>query len=179
MNLMPALDLTEYTVPLSRTPGLLRAAVEGVPDEWLDRRHAHDVVSPREAVAHLLVCEAEESWVERIRHLLDPNHVFSAGPYAGLSDADLAGSHTIPVLLGAFEAYRSQSLRDLESLGLTQDDLGKCWDDELGTPTVGNLLATWVAHDLYHMGQIFKSYSVPYVDLIGPYQRFLNLPHFN
>jgi hypothetical protein len=176
---MPALDLTEYAEPLARTPGLLRATVEGVPDEWLDRRHAPDVVSPREAVAHLLICEAEESWIDRIRHLLDANHVFPTGPYAGLSDADLAASHSIPVLLEAFGAYRTQSLRDLDALGLSAKDLEKRWDDDLGTQTVGHLLATWVAHDLYHLGQIFKSYSAPYVDRIGPYQRFLNLPHFN
>jgi uncharacterized damage-inducible protein DinB len=177
---MAVLDLTEYTEPLARTPGLLRAVVEGVPDEWLDRRHAHDVVTPREAVAHLLICEAEESWIDRIRHLLDPDHhVFPTGPYAGLSDADLAASHSLPILLEAFTAYRAQSLRDLESLGLTETDLEKCWDDELGTQTIANLLATWVAHDLYHLGQIFKSYSAPYIDRIGPYQQFLNLPHFN
>lgn len=35
MSLMLKLDLAEYTDPLARAPRLLRAVVEGVPDDWL------------------------------------------------------------------------------------------------------------------------------------------------
>lgn len=173
------LDVTPYTEPLSRTPKVLRTAVEGVPDDWLDRRHAPDVVSPRETVAHLLICEAEESWIDRTRHLLQPEHVFVPGPYDGLSDAELA-VRPLSELLDEFETQRARCVRDLERMRLSSDDLERgLGEPGFGTQTVGNLLATWVAHDLYHLGQIFKSYSAPYAERIGPYQKYLNLPHFN
>lgn len=173
------LDVTPYTEPLSLTPATLRAVLQGRPDDWLDRRHAPDVVSPRETVAHLLLCEAEETWIDRVRHLLDPDHVCIPGSYAGLGDGELS-KRPLPELLDAFETQRTRSLHELEALGLTIADLeGSITEEGFGTQTVENVLNTWVAHDLYHLGQIFKSYSAVYADRIGPYQTFLNLPHFN
>ena len=174
------LDVAPYTDPLSRTPAVLRAVVEGRPPAWLDSRHAPDVVTPRETVAHLLLCEAEDSWTTRIQRVLEPGRAFPPGAYDGVGDADLAGARPLPELLDEFDALREKSLRELAALRLTPDDLrATLEDDAFGDQTVGQLLATWVAHDLYHLGQIFKSYSALYVDRIGPYQRYLNLPHFN
>ena len=173
------LDLTPYVAPLSRTPAMLRAVVEEQPDAWLDRRHAPDVVSPREAVAHLLLCEAEDSWPTRIRRLREPARPLPSGPYDGIGDVELA-TRPPGELLDEFEAWRGRNVRELEAMRLTPEDLetGRT-DPEFGIQTVGNVLATWVAHDLYHLGGILKSYASPYADRIGPYQRFLNLPHFN
>ena len=174
------LDVAPYTDPLSRPPAILRAVVEGRPDAWLDSRHAPDVVSPRETVAHLLLCEAEESWIDRIRHVMDPERAFVPGPYAGLGDADLAAARSPAELLNDFASWRSRNVRELAALDLTLGDVETGGGDaEFETQTVGHLLATWVAHDLYHLGQIFKSYSALYVGRVGPYQRYLNLPHFN
>ena len=172
------LDLIPYNDPLSRTPTVLRAAVLGRPDEWLDSRHAPDVFSPRQTVAHLLICEAE--WIVRIRRVLEPERDFPPGPYDDVRSADLATSRSTAPLLDGFEAARFENLCELQTLGLTPEDLDKSRDyDEPWTDEVGQLLATWVAHDLYHLGQIFKSFSALYIDRIGPYQAHLNLPHLN
>jgi hypothetical protein len=170
------LDVREYTEPLSRTPAILRATVEGRPDAWLDSRHAEDVFSPREAVRHLAFCE-RESYITRARYILEPGAAF---PSTEAADRAFLKSLSVEEMVDDFEMHRMRSLTELAGLNLSESDLGKEWrDEELGTQTVGNLLATWVAHDLYHLGQIFKSYSALYVDEIGPYQMFLNLPHFN
>ncbi len=174
------LDLGEFLDPLARTPALLRSVVNGVSESWLDRRHAPDVVSPRLAVAHLLRCEVDESWIMRIQFVRGLLPEIPAGVYDGLSGAQMVGMHTVSELLDEFEAARQQNLRDLVALQLTTADLQCSFTEpDFGTQTVAHLLATWVAHDLYHLGQIFKSYSAPYVDQIGPFQYFLNLPHFN
>ena len=68
---MEILDMRQYTEPLSRTPSILRAVVEGRPDTWLDSHHEADVVSPREAVLHLAYVE-RESWVSRVKSIIDP-----------------------------------------------------------------------------------------------------------
>lgn len=172
------LDVTPYTEPLARTPSVLRAVIDGRPDAWLDSRHAPDVVSPREAVAHLLLTDRDYGWVDRVRLVLDPDHVVP--PSDDISEADLLKTHSVQDLLDEFETVRVQRIKELEDLRLSAGDLEKQRShSEFGPYTLGQLLATWVAHDLYHLGQIFKSYSALYVDQIGPWNHYLNLPHFN
>jgi len=172
---MAAAEITKFTEPLSLTPGLLRAVVAGRPDEWLDRRHAPDVVSPREAVAHLVLCEGYGTWIDRTRKILDPSYM--ANTDETVSEATLLASRTLDALLDEFEALRATAIQQLRDLNLTEPDLKVL--NAVGTCTVGQLLSTWVAHDLYHIGQIFKSFAAPCESEIGPYQRYLNLPNFN
>jgi hypothetical protein len=173
------LDLAPYVTPLSQTPSTLRAAIEGRPDSWLDSRHAEGVVSPREAVAHLVLRE-RESWVNRIRWVLESGE---SKPYAYVATAteqEVLAAHSVEELLNEFETLRAERIAELEALQLTVDDLQKPGLHKiLGPFKLGQLLSTWVAHDLYHLGQIFKSYSSLYVDEVGPWQQFLNLPQFN
>jgi uncharacterized damage-inducible protein DinB len=173
------IDLAVYTNPLSRTPGMLRAVVEGQPDAWLDARHASDVCSPREAVAHLVLCD-RESWVLRVKRVLHPEIKIEVPPFAELEESEVLKTRSVGDLLDEFDELRPQRLRDLAELNLTEADLEKRGvHSQFGDYTVANLLATWVAHDLYHLGQIFKSYSAPYAEQIGPWQHYLNLPNFN
>ena len=174
------LDLTPYTDPLSRTPNILRAMIEGKPDAWLDARHADEVFSPREGVAHMLLVEAEGGWVGRIQKILDPSTVIASGAYAEMKAEELAASRSLDDLLTEFVEVRKTRIQELSALGLTAEDLStNVVRDGFGTVTVENLLNAWVSHDLYHMGQILKSYSSQFVEKIGPYQQFLNLPQFN
>jgi hypothetical protein len=170
-------DLSRFTEALSRTPGILRAVLEGQPDAWLDSRHAEDVFSPREALAHLIIVEREWGWVFRIKRVLDPSYSEDGQDFA---EADYAAQHTIAEMLLEFEAIRRCSLSSLMALGLREEDLSvSTHDPEFGVESVENQLAGWIGHDLYHLGQIFKSYASLYADDIGPYQQHLNLPHFN
>lgn len=89
-------------------------------------------------------------------------------------------SHTVSELLAEFDALRLQRIQDLINLKLSTGDLEKRGiHSKFGPFKLEELLSTWVAHDLYHIGQIFKSYSAIYVGKIGPWQNYLNLPHFN
>lgn len=171
------MDIDRYTDPLKRTPAMLRAAVTGLSEAWLDAKHSEDTVSPREAVAHLVLVEREWGWVYRIKRLLDPAHVEDG---VEVDETAYAREHSIEELLTEFERVRENSLEGLGLLNLTAEDLLKSsHDPEFGMESVQNQLAGWVAHDLYHLGQIFKSYASLYKEEIGPYQEHLNLPHFN
>ena len=173
------LDLTPYTRPLGRTPAMLRAVIEGQPNAWLDSHHAPGILSPREAVAHIVLCE-RGSWVVRAKQISEHGQVQPFAASLPMNEAELLATRSVDELLDEFEALREGRLGDLEALNLAPGDLEKEGSHQLfGTVTVGQLLATWVAHDLYHLGQIFKSYSALYVDEVGPWQHFLNLPHFN
>jgi hypothetical protein len=39
--------------------------------------------------------------------------------------------------------------------------------------TLGQLLATWVVHDLNHLGQIVKTMAKQYAQAVGPWSAFL------
>ena len=39
--------------------------------------------------------------------------------------------------------------------------------------TLRQLLATWVVHDLNHLGQIVKVMAKQYTDAVGPWRTFL------
>jgi hypothetical protein len=43
----------------------------------------------------------------------------------------------------------------------------------LGTVTLGNLLATWVAHDLGHIAQTARVMAKQYGDAVGPWRAYL------
>ena len=47
----------------------------------------------------------------------------------------------------------------------------------LGTVTLGNLMATWVAHDMTHLHQISRILARQYAEGVGPWQRFLGVLH--
>jgi hypothetical protein len=46
---------------------------------------------------------------------------------------------------------------------------------ELGTVTLENLLATWVAHDLNHVAQIAKAMASQYREAVGPWKVHLSI----
>lgn len=170
-------DLSRYTSSLAMTPSILRAAVQGRPDSWLDSKHADDVFSPRETVAHLVIVEREWGWIYRIKRILDPTYKEDG---EDILETEYATLHAVDRLLAEFDDVRRQSIQKLQELELTQDDLARsAHDPDFGTETVRHQIAGWVAHDLYHLGEVFKSFSMQLIDEIGPYQQHLNLPHFN
>ena len=158
---------------------MLRAITWGQPDAWLDSRHGPDVFSPREAVAHLLLCE-RQSWVTRIRTVLEGRELKPISDSTEVTAEELAAQKTLQELLDEFETRRFDCIQELRSLNLTAADLEKAGNQSrFGPFKLENLINAWVAHDLYHLGQIFKSYAAPYTDSVGIWQNYLNLPHFN
>ncbi|MCW5934130.1 MAG: DinB family protein [Fimbriimonadia bacterium] len=171
------MDLSRYTEPLSLTPLVLRTVIEGRPDTWLDARHAAEVYSPREVIAHLVLVDRDWGWLARIEKILDPAYDEDTPP---LAEQDYAKQRSVEELLDEFDAVRSMKVEQLLKLGLTESDLHKSTtDEEFGTETIANILAAWVTHDLYHLGMIFKSFASLWTEEIGPYQAHLNLPNFN
>jgi hypothetical protein len=170
-------EFQELIDSLARTPIVLRAAIEGRPESWLDRKHAEDVVSPREAVAHLVLCEHWESFPFRIKWVLSTPGLPDVEEMSG---EQLLERYSIPELLDLFVTYRAECIQELLEMHLSEENLLITREDEDGSiQSVSDVLHTWVAHDFYHLGQIFKSYSAPYQEKIGMYQDYLNLPHFN
>ena len=164
---------------LSRTPDSLGAIIRGRPDSWLDSRHAEDTLSPREAVGHMVKGE-EEDWIPRIEIVLQHGESVPFSPFDPYANKDYA--HTTPVeeMLTEFRRLRIRNLEKLTKLDLTDEMLDRRGTHPVhGQVTLEQLICTWAAHDIYHLGQIHKAFAVNLVDRIGPWQTMLNLPHFN
>jgi uncharacterized damage-inducible protein DinB len=80
----------------------------------------------------------------------------------------------IAELLDTFARLRAESLRQLDEMNLTPELLDKRGlHPELGPVTLSQLLATWVVHDLSHIGQIVRVMSKQYGDAVGPWKAYL------
>jgi len=79
-------------------------------------------------------------------------------------------------LLDDFARLRGESLAALKAWNLQPEDLkrrGK--HPALGTVTLGELLATWVVHDLTHLHQLSRVMAHQYRDAVGPWSAYLGV----
>jgi hypothetical protein len=59
-------------------------------------------------------------------------------------------------------------------MALTSADLARRGrHPELGSVTLGQHLATWVAHDLSHIRQIVRTMGREYAEAVGPWTAYL------
>ena len=87
---------------------------------------------------------------------------------------------TIDEMVEEFNALRKQTIEKLKAVNPTDEMLdSKGTHPVHGAVTLEQLIHTWAAHDIYHFGQIFKSFSMNFAGKVGPWQATLNLPHFN
>jgi hypothetical protein len=76
-------------------------------------------------------------------------------------------------LLDRFATVRTSNLATLATL-VKADDLGRRGvHPTFGEVTLGQLLATWVVHDLNHLGQIVRTMAKQYSQAVGPWSAFL------
>jgi len=160
------------TEVLRRTPDVLRAMLSELPDAWAAADDGPGTWSPYQVVGHLTYVE-EFDWMDRTRVILEhgTDRVFEpidreAGfsRYKGWSLADI---------LDRFTVVRGTNLEALNRL-VTVADLGRRGvHPTFGEVNLSELLATWVVHDLNHLGQIVKTMAKQYTVAIGPWREFL------
>ena len=158
---------------LRRTPSVVRDLLADLPGPWIEATEGPGTWSPFDVVGHLIHGERTD-WVPRIEHMLrhgdsvpfpvfDREAMFAAS--RGLSMAEL---------LDTFGRLRADNLNRLADLGLTDTDLSRRGrHPELGAVTMGQHLATWVAHDLSHVGQIVRVMGRQYSETVGPWRAYL------
>ena len=158
---------------LRRTPASLTALLRGLPEAWTTSNAGPGTWTAYEVVGHLLHGE-ETDWIRRTRVILEHgeqrpfdtfNRTAMFEKYQGLS---------LDQLLAAFERARAKNLAALDELRITPDKLAlNGTHPALGTVTLSQLLATWVVHDLNHIGQIVEVMSRQYAAAVGPWTAYL------
>jgi hypothetical protein len=164
----------EDAVPvLRRTPGILRAMLDGLPDGWTDASEGPDTWSPYVVVGHLIHGERTD-WIPRAEIILaqGPDRRFT--PYDRFAQFRESEGKPLADLLDEFARLRAENVATLEGWHLTDTQLALTGEHpEFGSVTLAQLLATWVAHDLGHVAQTARVMAKQYREAVGPWAAYL------
>lgn len=169
-------ELAEAAAVLERTPPTLDAWLRALPGAWLDARtEGPESFSPRDVVGHLIGGERTD-WMTRVRIILDHGDARAFDPFDRFAFRRETEGKAISELLDTFAQLRRDNLAALAALKLTVADLGRRGrhpDESFGPVTLGNLLSTWVVHDLSHSAQIARVMGKRYDADVGPWKAYL------
>jgi hypothetical protein len=160
---------------LQRTPGSLRALLRDVPATWTEANEGPDTWSALDVIGHLIHGE-RTNWVPRIEHILQHGDRVAFTPFDREGMFAESKGRSLDELLETFAQVRARSLTRVGELKLTDADLGKQGrHPEFGVVTMGQHMATWVAHDLGHIRQIVRVMARQYTDAVGPWRAYLSI----
>lgn len=172
---MKRFELDEACGLLARTPAALDALLRDAPEAWVGANEGAGTFSPFDVVGHLIHGERTD-WMTRARVILEHGEARAFEPYDRFAQHEESRGLSLAVLLDTFAALRAENLAALRALRLTASDLARRGrHPALGTVTLGELLATWVVHDLAHLGQIARVMARRYADDVGPWRAYLRV----
>jgi len=166
-------NLNQSIEILSRTPATLDALLRDAPDAWTLANNGGESWSAWAVVGHLLHGE-ENDWIARARIILDYGDTRPFDPFDRKEMFEKYEGIALPKLLDKFRAARAANLDALRAMNLTAEKLQtRGQHPALGKVTLSQLLSTWVAHDMNHLGQIVETLSRHYKEAVGPWIEFL------
>jgi hypothetical protein len=160
---------------LRATPATLRALLHDLPEAWSRVTEGPGTWSAYDIVGHLAHGERTD-WVPRVEHILAHGAAVPFPPFDREGMFSASRGRTLASLLDDFADARACSLQRLASLSLGEADLSRpgCHPD-FGVVTLGQHLATWVAHDLNHVGQVVRVMARQYQEAVGPWREYLSI----
>ena len=168
-----AFSLDEARAVLERTPATLDALLRGLPDAWIHAREGPDAWSPYDVVGHLLHGEKTD-WIARAEIIRTEGESRPFDPFDRFAMFEDSKGKTLGDLLDGFAALRARNLATLRSWNLQPEDFARRGTHPaLGAVTLGQLLATWAAHDLSHLRQITRTMAKRYAAAVGPWAAYL------
>jgi hypothetical protein len=165
----------EITDILSRTPAVLTALLAGMSPGVVSHRVTPGSFSPMDVLGHLIHGE-KTNWVPRIKLIVASGDTvpFAAFDRRGFEEA--TRGRTAEDLLVELTSLRQANMNYLVRLPLTSEKLSLAGrHPELGRVTLGQLLATWAAHDLDHLDQVAHVICNRYSELVGPWRTYLGV----
>jgi uncharacterized damage-inducible protein DinB len=160
---------------LKRTPSTLKSLLRDLPNQWTLSNEGPDTWSPFDVVGHLIHGEKTD-WMPRARIILEYGMERPFQPFNRFAMFEVSKGKSLDDLLSEFERLRENNLRVLDEMTLTPELLAKRGTHpELGVVTLGQLLSTWVVHDLNHVGQIVRVMAKQYREGVGPWRAYLGI----
>ena len=166
-------DLRRSIEMLRRSPGTLRALLDGLDDAWARGTEGPDTFSPFDVVGHLIDGE-ETDWIPRARIILARGPDVRFEPYDRFRHFARNTGRSLTSLLDEFAQLRAANLELLGSWRLTARELDLPGEHpSLGRVTLRQLLAAWVVHDLGHLAQVARVMAKQYREEVGPWVPYL------
>ena len=166
------MDLDQSTAILARTPLVLQALLGALSPDQMHRTDGPDTWSAHDIVGHLLAGEISD-WMPRAQIIIEHGTAVTFEPFDRSAMAAWAADSPA-TRLDRFQTARASSLATLTALQLTASDLQRAGrHPELGVVTLGQLISTWVAHDLTHLAQIGEVLARAYTADVGPWRQYL------
>lgn len=168
----PRLD--DAVAILERTPAILNAWLEGMPETWTRATEGDGTWSPYDVIGHLIHGERTD-WIPRARHILaGERRPFE--PFDRMAQFAESEGKSLHELLAIFADARRENVTALAGMNLTDEALDRRGlHPELGEVTLGQLLAAWVVHDLDHVAQIARTMAKVYTEATGPWSLYLSI----
>lgn len=168
-------DLESARGILRRTPSTLASLVRDLPDAWVRQNEGPGTWSVFDVVGHLIHGERTD-WIPRARIILEHGTSKPFEPFDRLAQFQASGGKSLNQLLAEFSELRARNLAELVELRLTPEQLAlQGRHPELGLVTLGQLLSTWVAHDLDHLVQVARVMAKCYTEQVGPWRAYLRV----
>jgi hypothetical protein len=166
-------NVEDGSAVLERTPATLRALLGGLSGVWTAPNEGPETFSAFDNVGHLIHGERAD-WIPRARIILAQGASRTFEPYDRFAQVRESRGKTLAMLLDEFAALRAANVEVLRGWRLTDAQLALAGEHPaLGTVTLRQLLATWVAHDLGHLAQTARVMAKQYRDEVGPWRAYL------
>lgn len=166
-------DLEKGIAVLERTPATLKTMLLGLPEEWVMSNEGGDSWSPYDVVGHLVSLERVD-WIPRARIILEHGDSRPFDPVDRFAMFGESKGKTLEQLLDDLAKLRQANISSLRGMKLKPEDFllaGK--HPALGDVNLGQLLATWVVHDLNHIHQIAQTMARQYKEAVGVWSEYL------
>ena len=168
-------DLAQTISLLERTPATLNVLLRKLPDAWTLRNEGTNTWSAFDVIGHLIHGERTD-WMPRAKMILQLGETQAFDRFDRLAQTRESEGKSLDQLLDEFALLRSENLRELRTLHLTQQDLTlRGRHPAFGSVTLAQLLATWAVHDLTHLHQISRIMAHQYRDAVGPWTEYLGV----
>ena len=166
-------DIEQATSILSRTPSVFHTLLRDLPDSWVAANEGDKTWSPFDVVGHLVHCERTD-WIPRARLILEKGESQVFDPVDRFAHFEESRGKSMVELLNEFAVLRSANLSSLVALELAESDLQRAGrHPDFGVVTMGQLLATWVVHDLGHIAQTTRVMAKQYANQVGPWAEYV------
>ena len=166
--------MEETTDLLRRTPVVIRALLEALPETWTDTPDVDRGWRPRDVVGHLISAELND-WMPRVRKVLEHGTSQPFDPFDRFAHIERDRDATLDELVARFAGLRTESLAALASSVGPGDLDRRGLHGSLGEVTMRELLATWSVHDLDHISQIFAGPAGSRDTDVGAWKAYLGI----
>lgn len=168
-------ELAKAAEILKQTPFTLQQMLEGLSDDWTVSSGDRKSWGVYDVIGHLIHGE-ETDWIPRAEIILKQGENRTFESFDRVAQFDGSNNKSLNDLITEFSHLRNTNLETLARWELTPEQFElKGMHPELGEVNLGQLIATWVVHDLNHILQVSKILAKKYDAEVGPWKEYLSI----